>query len=264
MAVDYKVRSGDCISSIAFNHGFFWETLWAHGKNSSLKQKRKDPNILRPGDLVHVPDLTSKEESCATDKRHTFKVKGVPAKLQLRLMRPKQQEEEQEPPDSSAPPGLGALGASLPVSLGGGSDDDASNLADPEYKPPTEEEEPIANAPYVFEVDGIRVKDGKTDGDGRVAIPLPPNARIGLLTVHPGKEDEKTFTLALGGVDPLDEVSGVRQRLANLGYFCAPDGPDDGDDLRTALEKFQEQNGLSVRGRIDDETRAKLKTAHGC
>jgi N-acetylmuramoyl-L-alanine amidase len=268
MPVDYKVKSGDCISSVAFEHGFFWETLWNHSKNSDLKHKRKDPNILKTGDVVYVPDLTLKQESRATEKRHKFKVKGVPAKLQLRLMRPKQEKEEEEP--AAAPAGglggLGGLAASLPGPLGGGGDseNDDSNLADPDYKPPKQEEEPIKNAPYVFEVDGLRVAEGKTDGDGRVSVPLAPNARVGHLRVHPGTAEEKTFVLALGGVDPLDEVSGVRQRLANLGYFCTPDGPDDADDLRTAVEKFQEQHGLKVNGKIDDDTRKQLKSAHGC
>ncbi|MEY2429487.1 MAG: hypothetical protein QOJ40_2372, partial [Verrucomicrobiota bacterium] len=49
MPEDYKVKDGDCLSSIAFSKGFFWETLWNHGDNSALKSKRKDPNVLSPG-----------------------------------------------------------------------------------------------------------------------------------------------------------------------------------------------------------------------
>ena len=86
MAEDYDTKQGDCISSIAYEHGFFWETLWNHAANSGLKQKRKDPNVLMEGDVVHIPDLSLKEELSATEKRHKFKLKGVPAKLRLRLL----------------------------------------------------------------------------------------------------------------------------------------------------------------------------------
>ncbi len=86
MPEDYEVNQGDCLSSIAFEHGFFWETLWNDGSNADLKSKRKDPNVLMPGDIVHIPDRTLKEESAATEKRHKFKLKGVPAKLKIRVL----------------------------------------------------------------------------------------------------------------------------------------------------------------------------------
>ncbi len=82
---DYEVQQGDCISSIASRNGFFWETLWNHGENAELKQKRGDPNVLLEGDRVHIPELRTKEESGATEKKHRFKLKGVPAKMKLRL-----------------------------------------------------------------------------------------------------------------------------------------------------------------------------------
>jgi hypothetical protein len=63
MAIDRRVHQGDCLNSIADETGFFWETLWNHASNDSLKQQRRDPNVLEPGDVVHVPDKTPKQES---------------------------------------------------------------------------------------------------------------------------------------------------------------------------------------------------------
>lgn len=80
---EYTVKQGDCISSIAKKNGFFWEKVWDHPNNSQLKQKRKDPNILYPGDIVFVPDKEEKEESGATEQRHRFRRKGVPEKLRF-------------------------------------------------------------------------------------------------------------------------------------------------------------------------------------
>ena len=266
MPKDYKIQHGDCIGSIAFDHGFFWETLWNHTQNSKLKSKRKDPNVLKVGDVVHIPDLSIKQESTATDQCHHFKLKGVPAKLKLKLMRPKpeQEEDSDSASDSSSTPGLSAPVPGLPGASSSGNDDDTCDLADPTYQPPDEEEEPVKNAPYIFEADGEQLGEGNTDGEGFVEIPLKPNARAGKLTVYPGKPEEITYSLDLGGLDPVDEVSGVRQRLANLGYFCAHSGPEDSDDLRSALRKFQENNSLRITGMIDDTTKSELKSLHGC
>src|SRR5208282_5132565 len=83
MAEDYQVQQGDCIESIAFEHGFFWQTLWNDGANASLKSKRKDPNVLMEGDVVRIPDRRPKQDSVATEQRHRFCLKGVPSKLRL-------------------------------------------------------------------------------------------------------------------------------------------------------------------------------------
>ncbi len=82
---DYKVKQGDCLSSIALRYGLKWEKIWKHPKNSNLREKRKNPNVLFPGDLLFVPEKEEKQESAATEQKHRFKVKGVPSKLILVL-----------------------------------------------------------------------------------------------------------------------------------------------------------------------------------
>ena len=42
MRIEYEVENGDRISSTAFKHGFFWETLWNHGSNSEYEAEGKD------------------------------------------------------------------------------------------------------------------------------------------------------------------------------------------------------------------------------
>lgn len=80
---DYTVKQGDCISSIATRHGLFWEKVWNHPNNTKLKEKRKNPNVLLPGDVIFIPDKEEKEESGTTEQKHSFRRKGVPAKLRL-------------------------------------------------------------------------------------------------------------------------------------------------------------------------------------
>jgi hypothetical protein len=86
MPEDYTVSAGECMNSIAFEHGFFWETLWNHANNASLKQLRGDPSVLMAGDVVHIPDLTVRDESCAAEQKHRFRLKGVPAKVKIRVV----------------------------------------------------------------------------------------------------------------------------------------------------------------------------------
>lgn len=83
----HTVKQGECINSIADTYGFFWQTLWDHGDNRELKEARQNPNVLMPGDVVHIPDKTPGEEGCATEQLHKFRLKGVPAKLRVKFLR---------------------------------------------------------------------------------------------------------------------------------------------------------------------------------
>lgn len=77
---------GDCIFSIADEHGFFWETVWKHPENKELADARGSPHVLRPGDRVFVPDLTRGEETGATEARHRFRKKGVPIEFAIEVL----------------------------------------------------------------------------------------------------------------------------------------------------------------------------------
>lgn len=83
---NHNVVQGDCFLSIAENYGFFWETLWNHPNNALLKQNRKDPAILFPGDVVFVPEKRLKEVKESTDQVHKFRMKNVPVKFHVRLL----------------------------------------------------------------------------------------------------------------------------------------------------------------------------------
>jgi len=83
----HKVRQGECLSSIADENGFFWQTIWDHPDNESLKELRKDPNILQPGDTVAIPDKRLKEISEQTSQVYKYRVKNTPAKFRVRLLR---------------------------------------------------------------------------------------------------------------------------------------------------------------------------------
>ena len=82
----HEVKAGDCVSSIAYQHGFAPETVWRHDENAPLRERRASMYVLMPGDVVVIPDRTAKTEICASGQRHVFRRVGVPEKLRIRFI----------------------------------------------------------------------------------------------------------------------------------------------------------------------------------
>jgi putative peptidoglycan binding protein len=82
----HVVQEGECLNSIAAETGFFWDTLWYHESNAGLRTLRDNPNVLKPGDKVNIPEKRVREESGQTDMVHTFRMKGVPVRLNFHLV----------------------------------------------------------------------------------------------------------------------------------------------------------------------------------
>lgn len=79
------VGDGDSCTNIAHAAGHTVNKVWNHGQNAALKAKRKDPNVLFPGDELFVPDIETEEIDCPVDQKHTFKLTSEPAKFRTQL-----------------------------------------------------------------------------------------------------------------------------------------------------------------------------------
>ena len=77
---------GECIPKLAERFGFFPETIWNHPGNKDLAAKRKDRNILNPGDNVVIPARRPKTIDGVSAKTHNLKRKGVPEVLRIRFL----------------------------------------------------------------------------------------------------------------------------------------------------------------------------------
>jgi N-acetylmuramoyl-L-alanine amidase len=84
----YVVKQGDCLSSIGAANGMYWQKIWDAAENGEFRAKRKNPNVLYPGDKLWIPEKQQKEEAGATGQQHKFRVKGTPATIRLRLITP--------------------------------------------------------------------------------------------------------------------------------------------------------------------------------
>ena len=82
----HVASDGESIESIAFENGFFWETVWNADENAPLRELRSDPNILVEGDEVVVPEKRQRSVQVATGKKHVFKLRGVPSILRVQLV----------------------------------------------------------------------------------------------------------------------------------------------------------------------------------
>jgi len=78
------VAQGEHLSKIAKRHGFSdYRTIWNHPQNADVREKRQNPNVLFPGDVLFIPDKELRIEARATDERHRFVVKRTALKLRL-------------------------------------------------------------------------------------------------------------------------------------------------------------------------------------
>ncbi len=80
----HVVRPGDCIETIAEEHGCAPDALWAHARNAGLRRSRPNPNVLAPGDVVHVPaELLS--DGVALRPGAVNVLRGTPAMTTLKV-----------------------------------------------------------------------------------------------------------------------------------------------------------------------------------
>ena len=209
MSSKHIVKQGEHLQGIAKKYGFSdYHPVWDYPENADLKNKRKNPNILKPGDVLHIPDKETKEATGGTETTHQFRVHGKLPKLRIRLI-------------------------------------DSDN-------------NPMANTECEVSI-GLNIQKLKTDGDGLLELTIPFDATTGELTLSGTK-----IPFQIGGLDPVEERSGWKARLRNLGYDPGPPDTEDESLERLAIEEFQSNHGLKVDGVCGSKTQAKLKEVHGC
>jgi hypothetical protein len=86
MGTEHVVLQGEHLSQISAKYGFLdYRTVWDHPGNAELKALRKTPNVLLPGDTVHIPDKLKKQESRGTGQLHRFQVPSPRLSLHIVL-----------------------------------------------------------------------------------------------------------------------------------------------------------------------------------
>lgn len=248
----YLIKPGDCIDSIAYRFSHHPATIWNHPDNAELKSIRENPNVLLKGDRLTVPEIQTKKVTGATEERHLFVRRGR-VKLRLLILHYPYSEDADGGEPETDEDDEGELDCS---------GEDVEEEAEEEVSEPEEIlEEPWADAPYELDLDG-RPYEGSTDGDGWLEEWIPPNSERGFLRVgeHPHQHE---FNIVLGTLDPVDALSGVQQRLNNLGFESGKEDGIMGPITRGALLRFQVREELDKSREPDKATRQRLVERHG-
>ncbi|HLG93355.1 MAG TPA: peptidoglycan-binding domain-containing protein [candidate division Zixibacteria bacterium] len=250
MATQHRCANEDHISKIAAQHGFAdWKTVW--DSNGDLKSKRKNPNLLfkgdklNKGDVVKIPDPKVGSDSGSTGSTLSFELVGQTLFLRMRILK-----------------------------------DDFTALPNAEYE--------LYVAWRTAEGAEAKPIKGKTDGNGQIEVEIPRTTIAGTLKIRvpfplsesagsPGApaggaqqgEVPVSWDLQIGAMNPILEkapdapcISGVQQRLNNLGLNTGPIDGIKGPNTTAAIKAFQKLFKLSESGNADQTTQQKLEEVH--
>ncbi len=53
--IPYVIRPGDHLARLAHERGFDAAEVWSHAANAAIRERRRNPQILAPGDVIYVP-----------------------------------------------------------------------------------------------------------------------------------------------------------------------------------------------------------------
>lgn len=83
----YVIRKGDYLTKLGHELGFDPAYVWAHPKNQELVEKRKSMEVLKPGDLLWVPDEARRRMPVEAEAKNAYvaRVPKVPLVVTLKL-----------------------------------------------------------------------------------------------------------------------------------------------------------------------------------
>ncbi len=119
--------------------------------------------------------------------------------------------------------------------------------------------EPRSSDAYVLNINS-KLIDGVTDNDGHLEASIPADAEAATLT-FPASGD--TFSLRLGHLNPVKEVSGIQARLRGLGFYIGEITGAVDEPTKSAIAAFQLSENLPQSGEPDQPTQDALKSAFG-
>jgi len=236
----HTVAEGEDILAIALKYRTSADKIWKDPKNQEIRQAKQDewrqrlgkidesPFVLEPGDTIWIPPFRPKKVSIATDKRHTFRRKGLISKLVLYFKR------DERP--------RAGLKYTLTV--------ESELKGQQKYSGATDSAGKIEQS---IPVDVVK---------GRLLLEREPDLRKVPEGPFEGMELPKIeeYELFLGHLDPVTTDSGLRSRLVNLGFLESRTASD--DDLAKAITQFQEYCDIRPSGKPTQQTLVKLLELH--
>jgi hypothetical protein len=125
------------------------------------------------------------------------------------------------------------------------------------------EGEPLADLVYQLRVDGHLIAISRTDKNGLVSQVVPHNASEAQISVP---EKKLIHVLSLKQEDQfpsVEQLSGVKIRLNQLGFFAGEENDDPTEQTDNAIASFKRSKTLADDSVLDTATRSALVAAYG-
>lgn len=82
----HVIEQGESVESIASECRHALATIWDAPENNDLKEKRKDPHVLMPGDRIFIPPIETKTFTVSTGTAAKFQVDRPPSRLVMTFL----------------------------------------------------------------------------------------------------------------------------------------------------------------------------------
>jgi hypothetical protein len=207
----HKVVQGDCLISIAQKFGIAnWQTIYDAPENEAFKKLRKNPNMICPDDIVHIPDLTGTKQQANLNKKTTYVLKKAKGLLSVCLV-----------------------------------DKKSNPLPDVPYDVSFFKTQKDTNGEPLKVIAGE-----KTDADGYVEQKLPKAAKFAIITYspYPTRPSLKLkMGLKVGELDDPHTQLGMRSRLNHFGFYSGDGRMKEHEEelYKSQLAGFKDKYGLS-------------------
>lgn len=122
-------------------------------------------------------------------------------------------------------------------------------------------DEPVVNTKYEINIQGQTKISGSTDGSGLINFNPPGECSSFKLVLY--TEPQMEFTIEIDDFKSIDEVTGIKQRLRNLGYDPGIVNDSSDDKYISAVKGFQYNNKLEADGIAGSKTKGKLQEIYG-
>lgn len=214
----HKVVQGECLISIAQKYGVAnWRTIYDAPENEEFKKLRKNPNMICPGDIVHIPLLTGTKQPAKLNQKTTYVLKKAKGFLSICLI-----------------------------------DKKSNPLSDVPYDVSFFKTERDQKGEPLKTITGV-----KTGADGYVEQPLPKDAKFALISYspYPTRPSLKLkMGLKVGELDDPSTELGMRSRLNHFGFFSGDGRMNEQDQemFETQLAGFKSKYKLSDDSSVID------------
>ncbi|MCH9681627.1 MAG: peptidoglycan-binding protein [Deltaproteobacteria bacterium] len=93
--LEHTIEAGQCLSTLAYRHGWVADALWE--QNPDLSAKRDSKNVLAAGDVVVIPPVRAKFESVQASKIYRLRRTAAVEQLEIRFLGDKDAPRKGEP-----------------------------------------------------------------------------------------------------------------------------------------------------------------------